>query len=190
MATALLLIDFINEIVHENGKLSKKGYYKFIKNNNIFQNLHLLTKKAREQKIPIIHVKVGFSSDYKELPINSPLFGKAKEFEALKLGTWATEFHEKVDIKKNDIVIIKHRVSAFYQTQLEEILIANNIDSILIAGVATDLAVASTVREAHDRDYNITIIADCCAAANDEDHKNSLQLLSKIAAVKNCDELV
>ncbi len=189
MATALILIDFINEIVHEDGKLASKGYSDFIKNKNIFHNLSSLVRKIREQKILIIHVKLGFSANYIEQPKLSPLFGKANEFKALTLNDWGTEFHEQLDVNTNDIVLVKHRVSAFYATPLDLILKNNNIDTVLIAGVSTDLTVSSTARDAHDRDYTVTIIEDCCAAANQEDHETALLSLKKIANVKSAKEI-
>jgi len=189
MTKALIFIDFINEIVHENWKLAWKGYSDFIKKNNIFQNISFALQQAREKNFLIIHVKLGFSAKYTEQPTTSPLFGKAHEFRALKLHSWGTEFHEQIDVKEDDIVLTKHRVSSFYATSLDLILKNNKIDSIFIAGVATDLAVSSTVRDAHDRDYQTTIISDCCAAANDEDHQSALLSIKKIANVKNSKEM-
>src|SRR3989344_5489287 len=131
MATALILIDFINEIVHENGKLASKGYSDFIKNNNVFQNLSFVINKAREKNMLIIHVRIGFSENYKELPQQSPLFGKVKDFQVLKLNSWGTAFHEQVDVHDEDIVITKQRVNAFYGTPLDLILKNNSIDTLL-----------------------------------------------------------
>ncbi len=190
MATALILIDFINEIVHENGKLAQKGYSDFMKNNNVFQNLSYAIKKARENNHLIVHVRIGFSENYNEQPKSSPLFGKVHEFQVLKLNSWATEFHEEIGVKDSDVILTKHRVSAFYGTPLDLILKNNKIDSILVAGVATDLAVSNMVRDAHDKDYNVTILADCCAAANEEDNKSALLSLKKIANVKNSKEII
>jgi nicotinamidase-related amidase len=190
MTKALILIDFINEIVHENGKLASKGYSDFVKNNDVFQNLSFVTNKARENNILIIHFKLGFSNNYNEQPKSSPLFGKAHEYQALKLNSWATEFHKQIDVKDNDIILTKHRVSIFYSTPLDLILKNNNINSILIAGVSTDLAVSNAVRDAHDRDYQVTILEDCCAASNKEDHESALLSLKKIASVKNSKEVL
>ena len=54
---------------------------------------------------------------------------------------------------------------------------------ILLAGCATDLAINSTARDAHDRDYTVTIISSCCIAANDEDHDSSLKKKKKIVEI-------
>ncbi|MBS3168275.1 cysteine hydrolase [Candidatus Woesearchaeota archaeon] len=190
MTKILLLIDFINEIVHEDGKLAKRGYLEFIRKNNTFINLKKLIQKARDFKIMIINIKVGFSEDYKEAPLNSPLFGLVKKFNALKLDTWATDFHSELEIMEGDKIIIKHRVSAVYGTQLLPTLRALSVDHVYIAGVATDLAVQTTARELHDMDFRITIVEDCCAAANYEDHKATLFTINKIAEIVKVNDLV
>lgn len=189
MKSALIIIDMINDIIHENGKVSAKGYANFAKEHSVLEHTSQVIKKAREKNIMIIHVRVGFSKDYKEQPKHSPLFGKAHEFGVLQLNSWATEFHEQLDVQDNDLVITKHRVSPFYGTPLQSILNNNQIESIYIAGVATDLAVESAARDAHDRDFNVTIIEDCCAAANSEDHQTSLLSLKKIASIATANDV-
>lgn len=181
---SLITIDFINEIVHEKGKLASKGYSDFIKEKKVFEKLSHAIKKAREEKMLIIHVRVGFDESYIQQPKNSPLFGKAHEFQALKLNTWATEFHEELDVQKKDVIITKHRVNAFHSTQLDLILKNNNVNTLYIAGVSTDLAVSNTVRDAHDKDYNVIVLEDCCAAASIEEHNNSIKSLSKISKIE------
>lgn len=180
---ALIVMDYINEIIHEEGKFKGKGYADFAKENKIIENVVNCIKIAREKNMDIIFVKVGFSSDYKDQPKNSPLFGKANEFEALKLDTWATEFHEKLDVKLTDKIITKKRVSPFYGTELENYLKKNQISDLFLCGVSTDLVVQSAARDAHDRDFNVYVLSDCCAAGNIDDHNNSLNTLKKIANV-------
>jgi nicotinamidase-related amidase len=181
---ALITIDFINEIVDEKGKLASKGYFDFIKEKNVFEKLSNAIKKAREKEMLIVHVRVGFDETYIQQPKNSPLFGKAHEFQALKLNTWATEFHKELNVEKRDVIVTKHRVNAFHSTELDLILKNKKIDTLYIAGVSTDLAVSNTVRDAHDRDYKVIILEDCCAAASIEDHENSIKSLSKISNIK------
>ena len=65
----------------------------------------------------------------------------------------------------------------------------DEIDEVYLCGVSTDLVVQSAARDAHDRDYKVTILKDCCAAANDEDHNSSLSTLEKIAIVENSTEV-
>jgi nicotinamidase-related amidase len=72
---------------------------------------------------------------------------------------------------------------------LDMILRARGISKVAITGVATDLAVEATARCAHDLDYGVTVLSNCCAAATDADHENALAFLSKIAVVINAEDL-
>lgn len=189
MKSTLILIDFINEVVDEKGKFAGKGYPMFVKTHNVLGNVNTAIAKARAKNIPIIFVRIGFSPDYREWPETSPLFGTAKKFGALQLGTWATEIHNSLNKDEADFFVTKHRVSAFYATPLEAILRTLNVDTILLGGVATDIAVQSAAREAHDRDYKVVVLEDLCGAGNEEDHAQALRLLAKIATVGKSTEV-
>lgn len=189
MKQALLIIDFINEIVDEKGKLAGKGYAAFIKKSGTFEKVNLAIEEFRKKGLPIVFVNLAFDSQYPNQPKGSPLFGRAHEFGILQLGTWSTQIHSAVDHREGDVVIVKTRVSSFYNTGLMQVLYNLGVTDLFIIGVATDLAVESAARDAHDRDFKVTVIADACAAANEDDHKNSLRTLSKIAAVVNVVDL-
>ena len=187
--STLILIDFINEIVDEKGKFAGKGYPAFVKAHGVLENVNAAIAKARAKDISVIFVRVGFSSDYREWPESSPLFGAVKKFGALQLGAWATEIHESLNKTDTDFLVTKHRVSAFYATPLEAILHTLKVDTILLGGVATDIAVQSAVREAHDRDYRVVVLEDLCGAGNEEDHAQALRLLAKVATVAKSTEV-
>lgn len=189
MEKALLCIDLINEIVHPSGKLAGKGYASFLERHNTLANVAKAQGRFRSKGLPVVHVKVGFSPSYIEHPSDSPLFGRAREIQTLTLGAWGTEFASQVGPASDEKVIVKHRVNAFHATALDLILRARGIRELYIAGVATDLAVESAARDAHDHDYKITILSDCCAAATDDDHARSLTFLKKIARVMTLDAL-
>ena len=177
----MLALDFINDIVHVKGKFTATA--EFVKKHQVIEAANKTIDFARKNQILCLFVKVGFSSDYLECPPNSPVFGKAKELQALKLNTWGTEFHENLSIQSSDAVIVKHRVSAFYATSLETFLRANRIQYLILLGVSTDMAVQTTAREAHDRDYQVTLVSDACGASSEELHQNSLKLLERIATI-------
>ncbi len=187
-STALLCIDFINEIVDAKGKLAGKGYAEFAQRHETLDNVASLIDFVRTAGGLIIGVRLGFSSDYREQPEASPLFGQAKKFGALQMGTPATDFHAKLSFRPDDVTLWKHRVSAFFGTPLDLILRNRGIRDVLISGVATDLAVQAGARDAHDRDYRVTVISDACAAANDDDHEQSLRLLEKVAKIQTLAE--
>ncbi len=103
---------------------------------------------------------------------------------------WSSDFCPALQRHDNEIEIIKHRVSAFYGTDLDLILRANKIEHIILCGVATDNAVELTAREAHDRDYHVTVIHDATETSSDAAQGASLNFLSKIANVISTNELI
>lgn len=182
-ASAVLVIDFINEMIHPDGKLSGKGYAEYCRRHDTVARVSELIQLGRSANARIIFVRVCYSDDYSEHPSNSPLLGGARKFGALLKDTWATEFHDAIKPTVEDVIVEKHRVSAFFGTKLELVLRTLKVESLYVAGVATDLAVQSAVRDAHDRDFGVTVVTDCCAAASDDDHQSSLKPLGKLATV-------
>lgn len=185
MKPSLLVIDFINEIVHENGKAPSCCAY--VKEHQVMRQANVAIARARSENIPIVFVTVGFRPNYVELPKNSPVFSGAAAKGAFQLGEWGTAFHDDLNYQPSDIVVIKHRVSPFYATSLEALLRAQQIDTLIICGVSTNNAVQAAARDGHDRDYQIIVLEDACGAKNIETHENTLVLLkdfSKIIKVK------
>ena len=86
-----------------------------------------------------------------------------------------------------DLQIVKHRVSPFYATTLEAQLRANAIGRIYCSGVSTQAVVQATVRDGHDRDYEMIALEDCCAAHSAEEHRNSMQSLGRFCRVTTSD---
>lgn len=188
MKTALLIIDFINDIIHPDGKIAASA--NFIKEQHVIEQANKLITFARGKSIPTVFVKVGFSKSYIDCSETSPVFGRVKQLGALQLNTWGTEFHEELNFNPGDFTIVKPRVSAFYATSLEAFLRANQIQHLVIAGVSIDMAVQTTARDAHDRDYKVTVIADACGAASLEVHENVLKLLSKITTITTSEQII
>ena len=131
-ATMFLVLDMINDLIHEDGPNGKKGYGPILERRKIIDNTALAISKARAVGVKIGYVRVGFSPDYREVASNSGLFMGVKKAGLFKLGTWGTEVHPKLAPKPDDYDIIKHRVSPFYATLLEPILSANHITKIVL----------------------------------------------------------
>mgnify|MGYP000253432951 CR=1 FL=1 len=181
---ALLVIDYINEIVAPEGKLAAKGYAAFIKEHNTYSKLNKVIASFKDTGSPVIFIGVSFAIDYANQPKSSPLFGKAHDLGILAENTWSTQIYESIAYDKaGDTRLTKTRVSAFHNTELLTILRTNNITDVYLAGVATDLAVLSTALDAHDHDFTVFIVADACAAASNDDHNNALRTLKKVAGI-------
>jgi nicotinamidase-related amidase len=185
MATnALYLVcDMINDLVHEDGPNGGKGLGAEAARRNIIANTHAALLKARAAGIPVGYVRVGFSSDYRECPPGSKLFQGAKKGGLFKLGTWGTEVHPRLAPQRGDFDIVKHRVSPFYATDLEAILRAHDVRRLYLSGVSTGGVVLSGAKEGHDRDYDVHVIEDCCAALSEEQHRALVAEMGRFATI-------
>ena len=188
MSKALILIDYINEIVNPEGKTPACA--KMFSANNSIEKINTLSNFARSSGWLVVWVKVCFSYNYIEVHSNSKLFSGAKRYGAYIKDTWATELIAGLEYCDTDYLVYKHRVSAFFGTNLDLLLRSNGIDEIYVAGVSTEMAVQTTVRAAHDRDYKVNIISDICASGSLEFHTSSLEMLGRIAEIARVDEVV
>ena len=97
--------------------------------------------------------------------------------------------HALVDaLAPADFTVEKVAYSAFYQTRLDYILRALGIDTLLIAGIVTNGGVATTVRDAHMRNYRTVLLSDGCAAFRPEVHEATLISLASVTALRTCAE--
>ena len=120
---------------------------------------------ARASGMTVIHVRFGFRPGLPELSSQNQLIGPIKDspqhqklFEE-PLGS----IHPALGPMENEIVITKHRVSAFSGSDLSVILRVNDIDTLVLFGIATSGVVLSTLLEASDADFRLAVIKDCCA---------------------------
>jgi nicotinamidase-related amidase len=127
--------------------------------------------KARAKNIPVIYVVVGFRKGAPEVSANNKGFSASKERFASISPEDFLKIHPDVAPLEDVIITIKRRVSAFAGSDLEVILRGQDIKHIVLTGIATSGVVLSTVREASDKDYRITVLADACADGDEEVHR-------------------
>jgi nicotinamidase-related amidase len=136
------------------------------------ETMNRAIKTARSNEIPVIYVVVAFRKGYPEASPNNKSFSAIRTNPAMSLDTEeAFRVHESVAPQPCDIKIIKKRTSAFTGSDLEVILRSQGISHIVLTGIATSGVVLSTLREAADKDYAITVLSDCCADRDEEVHR-------------------
>ena len=89
-----------------------------------------------------------------------------------------------------DVTVCKVAYSAFFNTQLDWVLRRAGIDTVAVCGIVTNGGVASTVRDAHMRDYRTLVLSDGCAAFGEERHQTSLADMRNVAEVIDCADFV
>jgi nicotinamidase-related amidase len=126
---------------------------------------------ARDRKIHVIYVTVGFRQGAPEISMNNKGFAASKErFAGVDMAGFM-KVHDDLRPQESEITVAKRRVSAFTGSDLEVILRSFGIQHIVLTGIATSGVVLSTLREAADKDYRITVLADGCADGDEEVHR-------------------
>ena len=159
---ALLSMDLQSSIV----SIYTKGQEEFLPRVAAVQNW------AHLRGIPVIHVQVGFRPGVPEVGSRNQLFSAIKsnpQWQQIFQGP-AGAIHPAVAPQGDDIVITKHRISAFTGTDLDMILRANEIDTLILMGIATSGVVLATLLDASDADYRVLVVKDCCADQDAEVH--------------------
>lgn len=125
---------------------------------------------ARTRQIPVIYITVGFRQGMPEISPKNKVFSGLKHHMAdVNMKEWIA-IHPELSPEEEDIVITKRRFSAFTGSDLEVVLRGLNIQHLVLTGVSTSGVVLSTVREASDKDYKLTVIEDCCKDGDEEVH--------------------
>lgn len=136
-------------------------------------------KAARTAGMTVIHVQVGFRRGLPEVSNRNKLFAAIKsspQHQGLFQGS-SGAIHPDLGPEPDDIVVTKHRISAFTGTDLGMILRAKEIETVVLFGIATSGVVLSTLLEAVDADYRAFVIADCCLDQDAELHNALIQRL-------------
>jgi nicotinamidase-related amidase len=127
--------------------------------------------KARTNNIPVLYVTLAFRPGFPEISPNNKGFQAFKQRMANVPMDTFSQIHSALKPKENDIVIHKKRISAFSGSELEVVLRALGINHLVLTGVSTSGIVLSTLREAADKDYMVTVLSDGCTDTDEEVHR-------------------
>jgi nicotinamidase-related amidase len=127
---------------------------------------------ARAHDLAVIYVRVGFRPGYPEVsPANRSFSTLAATGADYTEAGPATALHPALTPQPGEVVVVKRRVSAFTGSDLEVLLRAGGITTLVLAGLSTSGVVLSTLREAADRDYRLVVLADACGDGDPEVHR-------------------
>ena len=125
---------------------------------------------ARGAGVRVIYVVVGFRPGYPEASPHNKTFsairGSGRMIEGESVSVFAA-----VAPQPGDAVVTKRRVSAFAGSDLDVVLRAGEIGSLVLTGIATSGVVLSTLRQAADLDFELTVLSDACADRDEEVHR-------------------
>ncbi|WP_255950131.1 cysteine hydrolase family protein [Streptomyces odontomachi] len=156
--TALLVMDVQNGIVNR------------VQDPSYLPRLTGAVDAARAAGVPVLYVVIGFRADHADISERN------QSFAALPPGVFTPDdpgaaVHADVAPRAGDLTITKKRVSAFAGSDLELVLRSRNIDHLVLTGIATSGVVLSTLRQAADLDYRLTVLSDGCHDTDPEVHR-------------------
>jgi nicotinamidase-related amidase len=158
---ALLLIDVVNHFEFPDGRQLLRHALPIV------AALEHLKERAQRAGIPAIYVNDNFGqwrSDAAKLLAY-----------CLRTECAGRDFVGPLQPGPNDYCVLKPMHSAFYQTPLDVLLRHLGVSSLIVAGLATNSCVLCTAHDAKMRDYDVTVVSDCCAARTAKEHKQAIE---------------
>jgi nicotinamidase-related amidase len=159
--TAVILMDFQVGIV---ARLPEPA-------EALVKRVRAVLDAARTARALVAYVQVAFRPGFPEISDRNVSFATVKAGSRMRLGNPETAIIRDVAPLETEPVVTKHRVGAFGGTDLETILRAQKIDTLVLLGVATSGCVLSTLRAAADLDYRLVVASDGCADMDAEVHR-------------------
>jgi ureidoacrylate peracid hydrolase len=188
--SALILGDLQNDFVHPDGAYGRAGQ-RAPAISALPERLAPLVRAVRGRGVLIVATLFTLVPGRGGEPMISSHLKALRPF--LKKGDFASGGwgHELVDaLAPADITIEKVAYSAFYMSRLEWVLRKCGVGELYFTGMVTNGGVASTVRDAHVRDFACTVIEDGCAAFSDEVHRAAIEALRPVAKITTIAEVM
>ena len=159
MSTALLVMDVQQNILS-----------RYAKDATYLARLRRAIDAARRAKIQVVYVTVSFRPGYPEVSARNKSFAAVTQAGGLVTGE-ATAVPPEIAPAAREVVVTKRRVSAFAGSDMDVVLRAGDVDTLVLTGIATSGVVLSTLRQAADLDYRLVVLSDACLDADAEVHR-------------------
>ncbi|CAO5193538.1 Isochorismatase hydrolase [Frankia sp. AiPs1] len=171
----LLLMDFQQGIVErlDGGAGGADGPGRGGAGGSVVASAARAADAARAVGIPLLFVRVAFRPGFPEVAAANVSFSALTERsgDAITQDHPATQLHPALGRRADEPIVLKKRISAFSGSDLDVLLRGAGADTIVLGGITTSGVVLSTVRQAADLDYRLTVLADACADQDDEVHR-------------------
>jgi len=152
----------------------------------VLRNILKVIQTCRQKNIPVIFTQHGHTEPESDGGILGEWWG-----ELIVGGTKDWEFLPEMKIESRDRILPKKRYSAFFETDLDQILRSRGIQDLIVSGVMTNLCCETTARDAFMRDYRVFFLIDGTATGRSELHLATLKNLGfGFAYLITCDELI
>ena len=202
--TALIVVDMQNTFCKRGGIFDYLGKFDETKVKHIISNDKKVIDVCRDKGIKVVYLRMGYRRDlsnaggpespnyYKELGVVAMRLHPELRGKFLTIGTQDWEIIDELKPKPEDIIVNKHRYSGFTNTELDSILGTYNIKYLLFIGLATNVCVESTLRDAYFHEYFPILVSDGCGNIGPESTQESTiwNVAEIFGWVTTCQDLV
>lgn len=178
--TAILAIHWQNDAAKPDGAFGP-SFAKSVEDSGVIGRTASLFEAGRKRGAQVAYVNVAFWPNYKGLPKNNPLFNTVVHTGAFKRGTRGAEIIAELSPSSDDYIFEHSRISGFYGTELDAVLRADGIENLVLTGIATNVAVDHTARDAAQFGYKVFVVEDCCCSSDRQHHEAALATLRVVA---------
>jgi nicotinamidase-related amidase len=159
---ALLLMDFQAEIIEMTAGGGSRA---------AVEKAKVALAAARTRGMPVIFVRVAYRLGHVDASARNKRVAMLRDQGRLVEGTAGASIVPELAPRESEPVVVKRRVSALAHTDLQPLLSALQIDTLVLCGLSTSGVVLSTLRQAADADYRIVVLRDACADGDAEVHR-------------------
>jgi maleamate amidohydrolase len=174
----LLIIDMLNSFLVQWDSDARTA---------LIENANALARHFRAKGWPVIWVRQDFKADLSDAFLEMRDNGIFLNIE----GTEEAEIAEGLDVAAHDLVLVKKRYSAFFGTNLDEILADCNASELVLAGINSHACIRMAAIDAYQHDIRVVLARDAISSYDEEHERVTLRYLSgKIARIMMIDEIV
>jgi biuret amidohydrolase len=177
--TALVLVHMVKGVAGEVDTPFNRIFRLRAEQTGVIKTQLRLLDAFRRARAKIVYTAVTYQQGLPGVAPNSPLWRTLFDCVCLMEGTPAVELLNELERRVDEPLVRGQAASGFDRTVLDTIFRVAGVDTVVLAGVATDVAVESTARAASDLGYRTIVVSDACTAGNDEDHAHSLSAIQK-----------
>ncbi|MFS0726822.1 cysteine hydrolase family protein [Paenibacillus sp. 1P07SE] len=175
---ALLVIDMQNDFVHERGAFAQSGY-RVAGYQAIIPAIKRIIDKARTAEVPVVWVGMSHNELNDGEDAWSQRRAGSNHPASCRTGTWGADLYHELEPGIAEMVIWKHRYSAFVQTRLHQLLAERGIRTLIAVGINTNTCVESTLRDAHLIGYHVVLAKDATTCLFPDAYEPSLRNIER-----------
>ena len=165
-STAVVIVDMQNGFCHPDGSLYAPG------SEDAIENCVQLVDRAREAGASVVYTRDVHPPEQFD---DAHYYDEFERWgEHVLEGSWEADLVQELDVREEDLVVVKHTYDAFHETQLEGWLDAHGVDNLVFGGTLANVCVLHTAGSAGLRDYRPLLVEDAIGFIEEDDREYAL----------------